>query len=345
MIILPYSDGDFEGVVALWRETGIYKPYNDPKAEIARIQKNNNCLLYIGRDGDRIVASVLVGHDGYRGWLYKLAVAEDQRGKGYGRTLVRFAEAWLVARGIPKLNLLVRAENPAALEFYRHLGYENAGHAQLGRWVDKGDVDLASAEIDVIITYMEMTDPPTRPTVPLPPGKHALLKVDNPTIAFYRFLYNTVGEQWLWTDRRRMSDEQLLAQVDHPEVELYVLYSGGQPSGFVELDRRTMPDLNFAYFGLLNEFIGRGLGKYLLNWAVDQAWSYGPQRLTVDTCTLDHPRAMGEYQRAGFRPVKQVSKRMFDPRLEGYAPMHVIPRLPEAGGPELAEVIKLTGER
>ncbi len=329
MIILPYSDGDFDGVVALWHETGIYKPYNEPKAEVARIQKNNNCLLYIGREGERVVASVLVGHDGYRGWIYKLAIAEDLRGKGYGRKLVQFAEAWLVARGIPKVNLMVRAENPGAQDFYRHLGYENAGHAVLGRWIDKGDVDLASAEIDVIITYMEMTAPPTRPTVPLPPGKHALLKVDNPTIAFYRFLYNTVGEKWLWTDRRRMSDEKLLSQVDHPEVELYVLYSGGQPSGFVELDRRPKPDLAFAYFGLMQEFIGRGLGKYLLNWAVDQAWSYGPEKLTVDTCTLDHPRAIGEYQRAGFRPVKQVTKRMLDPRLEGYAPMHVIPRLPE----------------
>jgi ribosomal protein S18 acetylase RimI-like enzyme len=333
MIILPYSDGDFDGVVALWRETGIYKPYNEPKSEIARISKNNNCLLYIGREAPgpegRVVASVLVGHDGYRGWIYKLAVAEDQRGKGYGRRLVQFAEAWLVARGMPKLNLLVRAENPAALDFYRHLGYESAGHTMLGRWVDKSGVDLSSAEIDVVVTYMEMTAPPTRPTVPLPPGKHALLRVENPTIAFYRFLYNTVGEQWLWTDRRRMPDEKLIAQVDHPEVELYVLYTGGQPAGFVELDRRPKPDLNFAYFGLMDEFIGRGLGKYLLNWAVDQAWSYGPARLTVDTCTLDHPRAIGEYQRAGFRPVKQEAKRMLDPRLEGYAPMHVIPRLPE----------------
>jgi GNAT superfamily N-acetyltransferase len=329
MIILPYTDGDFDGVAALWRETGIFKPYNDPKSEIARIGKNNNCLLYIGREGDRVVASVLVGHDGYRGWIYKLAVAESHRGKSFGKRLVQFAEAWLIARGMPKCNLMARAENPAVQDFYHHLGYETASHAVMGRWLDKGDVDLSSAEIDVVITYMEMTAPPTRPTVPLPPGKHALLKVENPTIAFYRFLYNTVGETWLWTDRRRLSDEKLLAQIDHPEVELSVLYSGGQPSGFVELDRRPKPDINFAYFGLLNEFIGRGLGKYLLNWAVDRAWSYGPAKLTVDTCTLDHPRAIGEYQRAGFRPVRQVSKRMLDPRLEGYAPMHVIPRLPE----------------
>jgi ribosomal protein S18 acetylase RimI-like enzyme len=334
MIILPYTDDAFDGVVALWRESGILKDYNDPKTEIARIQKNGNCLLYIGRDGDRIVASVLVGHDGYRGWIYKLAVAADRRGQGFGRRLVQFAEAWLVARGMPKCNLMVRAENPAVQEFYRHLGYESAGHAVLGRWLDKGDVNLSSAEIDVVITYMEMTAPPTRPSVPLPAGKHALLRVDQPTVAFYRFLYNTVGEAWLWTDRRRMSDERLQAEIDHPEVELYVLYSGGQPAGFVELDRRKKPAVSFNYFGLMPAFIGRGLGKYLLNWAVDQAWSYAPEKLIVDTCSLDHPRAIGEYQRAGFRPVRQVQKRMLDPRLEGYAPMHVIPRLPDmqAGG-------------
>ena len=329
MIVLPYANGDFDAVVALWRETGILKDYNDPKAEIARIQKNGNCLLYIGREDGRVAASVLVGHDGYRGWIYKLAVASGFRGRGHGRHLVQFAEAWLVARGMPKCNLMVRVENPAVQDFYQHLGYEKATHAVMGRWLDKGDVDLSSAEIDVVVTYMEMTAPPARPTVPLPPGKHALLRVENPTIAFYRFLYNTVGEEWLWTDRRRMSDETLLSLVAHAEVELYVLYSGGQPSGFVELDRRPKPDIAFAYFGLISEFIGRGLGKYLLNWAVDQAWSYGPQRLTVDTCSLDHPRALGEYQRAGFRPVRQVHKRMLDPRLEGYAPMHVIPRLPE----------------
>jgi GNAT superfamily N-acetyltransferase len=330
MRVAPYTEAAFDGVVALWRESGILRDYNDPKTEIARILGHGNCLLYLGWEDERVMASILVGHDGYRGWVYKVAVAEADRGRGHGKRLMQFAEAWLVARDIPKCNLLVRAENPAARDFYAHLGYDAAGHSMMGRWLNQGDVDLSSAEIEVIITYMEMTAPPTRPSIPLPPGKHALLKVDKPTIQFYRFLYNTVGEEWLWTDRRRMSDAALLQEVDHPEVELYVLYSGGQPAGFVELDRRPKPDVSFNYFGLLRDFIGRGLGKYLLNWAVDQAWSYAPQRLIVDTCSLDHPRAISEYQRAGFRPIRQQTKTMLDPRLEGYAPMHVIPRLPEA---------------
>ncbi len=184
------------------------------------------------------------------------------------------------------------------------------------------------ADIDVIVTYLEMTERPQRPRAVLPPGQHALLRLENPTAAFYRYLYNTVGEAWLWVDRRRLTDRELLAEIRHPEVEIYVLYGGGEPAGYVELDRRPYPDLNFAYFGLLPDFIGRGLGTFLLDWAIDRAWSYGPTRLTVDTCTLDHPRALGHYQRAGFRPFRQVAKRISDPRPEGLIPRHVEPRRP-----------------
>ena len=127
MIILPYSDGDFDGVVALWRETGIFKPYDDPKSEIARIQKNSNCLLYIGREGQgpdgRVVASILVGHDGYRGWIYKLAVAESHRGKGIGRRLMDEAVTWGRGHGAVEVVLTTWVGNEEAEAFYRRLGY------------------------------------------------------------------------------------------------------------------------------------------------------------------------------------------------------------------------------
>jgi len=75
-------------------------------------------------------------------------------------------------------------------------------------------------------------------------------------------------------------------------------------------------------------YIGRGLGWYLLNWAIDIAWDSSPQRLIVDTCTLDHVRALQTYQRAGFRPYRQLRKSIVDPRLTGKTPMHFEPRLP-----------------
>src|ERR1700748_2995923 len=101
VIVLPYSDGDFDAVVALWREAGMLKPYNDPKSEIARVQKHDNCLLSVGRHDDRVMATVLVGHDGYRGWIYKLAVAEALRGRGHGKRLGGFAATRLGGGGTP----------------------------------------------------------------------------------------------------------------------------------------------------------------------------------------------------------------------------------------------------
>ena len=133
------------------------------------------------------------------------------------------------------------------------------------------------ADLDVVTTYMEMTERPTRPTVPCPPGQYAVLRLERPSVTFYRYLYSQVGERWMWSDRRKMSDETLDAAINAEGIEIYVLYAGGEPAGYVELDRRAKPDIRIAYFGLAPFFIGRGLGRYLLNWAVDLAWSYGPR--------------------------------------------------------------------
>jgi GNAT superfamily N-acetyltransferase len=330
MHIRPYAPDDFGPLSRLWEETGIRVSYNDPRAEVPRILANRNCQLYVGTEDGKIIAGILVGHDGYRGWIYKLAVMEAHRGRGHGTELVRHAERWLAARGQVKCNLMIRAANAEATGFYEKLGYAASGHACLGRWLTDGVVDMEPAKIDVIVTYLEMTERSNRATPPLPAGNHALMRVEHPTVDFYRFLYDKVGEKWFWIDRRRLTDAELLADIAHPKVELYVLYAGGQPAGYVELDRRPEPDINFAYFGLIPSFIGKGLGKYLMHWIVDKAWSYGPRRLTVDTCTLDHPRALGQYQQAGFHPYKQEHKRIIDPRLEGLLPAELEPRLPEA---------------
>jgi GNAT superfamily N-acetyltransferase len=171
------------------------------------------------------------------------------------------------------------------------------------------------------ITYLQMAAKPARPAAHPPHNLHvALLRARQPTVAFYRFLYSNVGADWLWYERRAMDDDELAAIIQDDEVEVYVLYVEGVPAGYAELDRRTKPEIELAYFGLMPEFIGRGLGDYLLSTAIDIAWSYEPSRLWVNTNTLDHPRALPLYQRHGFVPYGQEQRIVPDPRLTGLIP-------------------------
>ncbi len=159
--------------------------------------------------------------------------------------------------------------------------------------------------LETTVTYLEMRSPPRRPVAPAPLGEFAILRAKQPTVSFYRYLYDTVGEAWNWSERRRLDEGALRAIIHDAKMEIYVLYAAGVPAGFVDLDARRADDVEIAYFGLMPEFIGRGLGAYLLGWAVHQAWSRAPERVWVQTCTLDHPRALSVYQRAGFVAYKR----------------------------------------
>ncbi|MGH6945657.1 MAG: GNAT family N-acetyltransferase [Geminicoccaceae bacterium] len=154
--------------------------------------------------------------------------------------------------------------------------------------------------IETVVTYLEMTAPPEGAEREAPPGV-LVRRALRPTVSFYRYLYHAVGADWAWTERRLMSDAELAAIVQHPAVEVNVLWAGGVPAGYAELDRRLPPDIELAYFGLVPELIGRGLGRYLLDWAIRHAWRERPRRLWVHTCDLDHPRALDVYRKAGFR--------------------------------------------
>jgi GNAT superfamily N-acetyltransferase len=155
--------------------------------------------------------------------------------------------------------------------------------------------------ITTVVTYLEMTAPPATPPRPAPRPTLEIRHARRPSIAFYRFLYAAVGEPWTWTVRRWLSDAELAAVLDDPRVEVNVLWVGGVPAGYAELDRRAPPDVELAYFGLMPEFIGQGLGAYLLDWAIHHAWRSRPRRLWLHTCDLDHPRALEVYQSLGFR--------------------------------------------
>ena len=326
--IRRYRDADFAAVVALWDACGLTVPYNDPARDIPFLRDSPNAQLFVADEDGRLVGTIMLGHDGHRGWLYRLAVASDCRGRGFGRALVGEAERWLAARGVAQVNLMIRGGNAAVRDVYARLGYAVEPRIVMSRWLDESRRPADDGGIDVVIAYLEMTAPPTRPTVPAPPAKLALLRAENPPVAFYRYLYDNVGEPWFWIDRRKLDDAALAAILADPLVELYVLYVGGVPAGYVELDRRTEPDINLAYCGLIPEFTGRGLGPWLLNWAVDAAWRHRPRRLTVDTCTLDHPKALAVYQRAGFVPYRQERKTIDDPRRTGLIRPHFEPRRP-----------------
>jgi len=171
------------------------------------------------------------------------------------------------------------------------------------------------AEIETTVTFLEMRERPTNPSPPVPVGKIAILRADPPTVPYYRFLYNTVGKRWLWWERRVMGDEALGEIIGDPAVEIFTLLVSGVPAGFCELDGRTKGEVEVAYFGLMDEFLGKGLGRYFLHWTVDQAWQREPERVWVHTCTLDHPAALSTYQKAGFEVYRRETEIIRNPGL------------------------------
>jgi ribosomal protein S18 acetylase RimI-like enzyme len=136
LAITPIDDADVADVVALWQTCGLTRPWNDPATDIAFARKGSNATVLIGRDDSAIVATVLVGHDGHRGWVYYVAVDPNHRGKGYGRVIMHAAENWLRAAGIAKLQLLVRADNTSVKDFYQSLGYSEQERIIYAKWLD-----------------------------------------------------------------------------------------------------------------------------------------------------------------------------------------------------------------
>ena len=136
LAIAAIADTEVGDVIALWQRCGLTRPWNDPAADIALARNGENAAVLVGRDGSGIVASVLVGHDGHRGWVYYVAVDPDCRHKGYGRIVMDAAEEWLRARGIEKMQLMVRPDNPKVHAFYRSLGYAEQPRILFAKWLD-----------------------------------------------------------------------------------------------------------------------------------------------------------------------------------------------------------------
>jgi len=153
--------------------------------------------------------------------------------------------------------------------------------------------------IPVETTYLEIRTPRAHARQTPLEGTQ-IIRAEKPTIGFYRFLYNAVGKDWDWVDRKLLGDDELAAIIHDERVEIYVLYVNGTPGGYAELDRRVGGEIELAYFGIMPEFLGNGLGRYFLHRIIEKAWSHGPNRLWVHTCELDHPAALPLYLQAGF---------------------------------------------
>jgi GNAT superfamily N-acetyltransferase len=159
--------------------------------------------------------------------------------------------------------------------------------------------------VEVVRTYLELpTSGDLRPA-PCPDPRARVERVEDCPPSFFRYLYAEVGRRYHWVDRLGWSDEEHAARLADPNVSLHLLSVAGAPAGYFELERHGDGAVEVAYFGLLPEFLGRGLGKYLLSRAASEAFALGASRVWLHTCTLDDPAALPNYLARGFREVRK----------------------------------------
>jgi GNAT superfamily N-acetyltransferase len=316
--IRPFEERDRDAVGELWR-AAFSRSKDDPDRIIEFCLRTKHGALFVGCLGEIVVATAMAGHDGRHAWLHRVATAPDHRGRGYARRLIAHAEGYLLRLGAERVRLHLPPGDENVRGFYEKLGYGSEQRTQMSKRFSVSpplalEGEDGAGQLKMSITHLEMTRRPRLPAPPPPALKLAVLRAAAISVPFYRYLYNTVGAPWLWYERRLLNDAELGAIVSHPEVDVFVLYAGGEPAGYAELDRRSMPDIELVFFGLMPHFIGRKLGPWLLHWVIDAAWAHEAQRLWLHTCNFDHPRAIAYYQRAGFVPFKQEQKLIADPR-------------------------------
>ncbi len=152
------------------------------------------------------------------------------------------------------------------------------------------------------VTYLELSAPwPRRESLPMNQNI-ALMRAEKPNLHFYRYLMFRTGKPWHWVYRLRMTDDELIAIIHAETTHIHVLYVEGAPAGFFEIDRSQKGESNIAYFGLMMHAAGTGLGRWFLSEAIHSAMLSNPDKITVNTCTLDHKAALPLYQKLGFIP-------------------------------------------
>jgi ribosomal protein S18 acetylase RimI-like enzyme len=133
MQVRPFEDSDEAAVIALWEAAGLTRSWNDPRKDIERKRSVQREWFLVGVQGDAVVASIMIGYDGHRGWINYLAVSPAHRLQGHARALMREAERVLSEAGCPKINLQIRSTNASVIEFYKSIGYAQDDVVSFGR--------------------------------------------------------------------------------------------------------------------------------------------------------------------------------------------------------------------
>jgi GNAT superfamily N-acetyltransferase len=155
-------------------------------------------------------------------------------------------------------------------------------------------------KIKLITSYVQMLSPaehrPARPSAELRVQRAGVVCPE-----LNRFLYCAVGGDWYWIERLSWTYRDWMAYLSRPGIETWIGWVDGTPAGYFELDGQPDTGVEIAYFGVLPQFVGRGLGGALLSSAVEEAWRHQPSRVWLHTCNLDHPYALANYQARGFQ--------------------------------------------
>lgn len=188
-------------------------------------------------------------------------------------------------------------------------------------------IPVDRSQVAAVVTYLEMARPPKPSPVLTSPLR--LVGWEKPSPKNYRVLFKRVGEPWLWFSRLIVSDIELDAILTDPKVEVYaVLDPKGIEVGILELDFRVPERCEIAFFGLVPQLSGQGLGRWLMSQALTLGWRKDVRRLTVQTSSIDDPRALALYMKTGFMPVSRALHTFDDPRLLGLAALDAAPHVP-----------------
>jgi GNAT superfamily N-acetyltransferase len=189
--------------------------------------------------------------------------------------------------------------------------------------------DVPAGKLANVVTYLEMRAPVAYSRIEA--SEFEISHVQKPDLDWYRSLFRSIGEPWLWFSRLRLTDKELQAILDDAAVDVFALAYQGVDQGLLEFDRRKLPDVEVAFFGVTPALIGRGAGRALLAHGLDAEWEHHPRRIWLHTCTADHPGALSFYRKFGFEPYKRAVEIADDPRLTGDIPRTAAPHVPIIG--------------